>query len=72
MGLLKPLLLPPESQDKGQVLSDVRSIIAEQLGTDLDKVRRGRLRLLPPQPEAAAVPWLLALLALRADWGQKG
>ncbi|KAI7845875.1 hypothetical protein COHA_000609 [Chlorella ohadii] len=24
--------------DKGQVLSDVRSIIAEQLGTDLDKV----------------------------------
>lgn len=26
-------------QDKDQVLSDIRSIIAEQLGTDLDKVR---------------------------------
>lgn len=25
-------------QDKAQVLSDVRSIVAEQLGTDLDKV----------------------------------
>lgn len=48
--LLTPLALPPALQDKGQVLSDVRSIIAEQLGTDLDKVRRGRLRVLPPQP----------------------
>ena len=26
-------------QDKAQVLSDVREIIAEQLGTDLDSVR---------------------------------
>ena len=30
------------SQDKAQVLSDVRAIIAEQLGTDLEKVRRCR------------------------------
>jgi hypothetical protein len=32
-------------QDKAQVLSDVRSIIAEQLGTDLEKVRVAALRL---------------------------
>ena len=31
---------PSRLQDKAQVLSDVRGIIAEQLGTDLDKVRR--------------------------------
>lgn len=41
--MLTPSGLPPRpcrAQDKGQVLSDVRSIIAEQLGADLDKVRR--------------------------------
>jgi acyl carrier protein len=31
-------------QDKAAVLSDVRGIIAEQLGTDLDKVRSGLMR----------------------------
>lgn len=31
------------SQDKAEVLADVRGIIAEQLGTELDKVR-GRSR----------------------------
>ena len=35
---LLPLSLPPRPQDKAAVLSDVRGIIAEQLGTDLDKV----------------------------------
>lgn len=36
-----PVLTPPRCcpQDKEQVLSDVRGIIAEQLGTDLDKVQ---------------------------------
>ena len=34
----RPLLPPRPAQDKAAVLSDVRGIIAEQLGTDLDKV----------------------------------
>ena len=31
------LASPPSTQDKEKVLADVRSIISQQLGTDLDK-----------------------------------
>lgn len=44
-----PPLWPPVPQDKAQVLSDVRSIIAEQLGTEVEKASRRS----PPPPAAA-------------------
>jgi hypothetical protein len=43
---LRPLRRPPLSQDKAAVLADVRSIISEQLGTELDKVTPRELDLL--------------------------
>ncbi len=62
LGPLNPPITPlnaprlaPALQDKGQVLSDVRSIIAEQLGTDLDKVRR-RCRCRRPRRARARLP----------------
>lgn len=72
------LELTPElsTQDKEQVLADVRSIISEQLGTEVDKVCRCtssqhqialhrmltcvRLRRLPPTPSS----WTLVLTLL--------
>lgn len=75
LSLLAP---PPPLQDKAQVLSDVRSIIAEQLGTDLEKAslvarcrrrRRSALRL----PARAANQLLRRLpdqAAAAAPWRQ--
>lgn len=54
-------------QDKAQVLSDVRGIIAEQLGTDLDKVRAATpppKGLLPPSAPSVAALLLPASTSL--------
>ena len=51
-------------QDKGQVLSEVRNIIAEQLGTDLDKVRRaGGVALTGGLATSGAHALLIAIIA---------
>ena len=69
---------PRHPQDKAQVLSDVRSIIAEQLGTDLDKVRRSAAAAVCGRAlacEASRAPSLLASLAVlmpaAADWQRR-
>ena len=50
-------------QDKGQVLSEVRNIIAEQLGTDLDKVRRAGGVALTGGLTSGAHALLIAIIA---------
>jgi hypothetical protein len=51
--LRTPPAAPTRPQDKAQVLADVRSIISEQLGTELDKVR-GAGAATPPGARARA------------------